>query len=540
MFFTITAKGTNIAPLLPANTNLPIIDQAFELSSKVRFENNELVLESFTTSIAQTQTVIDLRATLTPAFEKLTFDLKAQGRGLGELTPYAADMPDTPFNLMSQGRWDAGTLTLDAGLLQLGETTLDITGTIATASDESHLKIGLDVKSMKAFEFIAKRPLPDENLKFQASIIISGNDADSPGTLSIQDLVVTSGKSDLKGHGTYQFNDKPDFDFRLESDELDLDAFLIQEEQTTTASQTDQMTSDRVIPDIPIPIELLEAANGAVHITVGKLAFSNVNYQDVVLLGSLKNKSLNISRFAATSEGGTLSGKLAMVTNLSGGVDVTTTLAGQNLIIGFEAKNDQAMQQLPRYSVNASLSGQGAGLRELASTLNGYLRIVGGKGKMAFTGMGIFTRDFASQILDTVNPFAGKEEYTEVQCLALLIAAVDGRLVGFPAMAFQTDKVYINLDLTVDLATEKLEAQFETQARKGLGIGLSDLVNPFTFVGGTLASPTLELSSKGILIHAATGGLSFLLLKAKQRFFSNENPCNKAIQVADEVIKDLG
>ena len=93
-------------------------------------------------------------------------------------------------------------------------------------------------------------------------------------------------------------------------------------------------------------------------------------------------------------------------------------------------------------------------------------------------------------------------------------------------------------DGRLDLSTEKLNAKFHTQARKRLGIGMSDLATPFVEIGGTLASPRLQLDSVDTLVRGgaaiATVGLSFLAKKANDRLFSDRNPCRTAVRLADE------
>ena len=53
----------------------------------------------------------------------------------------------------------------------------------------------------------------------------------------------------------------------------------------------------------------------------------------------------------------------------------------------------------------------------------------------------------------------------------------------------QSDRLNIFANADVDLKTEKLVAEFNTVPQKGLGISLSNLVNPYVNVTGTLANP---------------------------------------------------
>jgi len=105
----------------------------------------------------------------------------------------------------------------------------------------------------------------------------------------------------------------------------------------------------------------------------------------------------------------------------------------------------------------------------------------------------------------------------------------------------QTDKLRIFANANIDLKTEKLDANFKIVPRKGLGISLSGLVNPYIKVTGTLGKPALVIDPEGALIEGslavATAGLSILAKSFKNRFLSDKDPCGTALADADEKIE---
>jgi hypothetical protein len=109
---------------------------------------------------------------------------------------------------------------------------------------------------------------------------------------------------------------------------------------------------------------------------------------------------------------------------------------------------------------------------------------------------------------------------------------------GQPALVQQTDKLRIFANVNVDLKTEKLDASFKMTPRKGLGISLSGLVNPYIKLTGTLGKPALVLDPEGVFIEGgvavATAGLSILAKSFKDRFLSEKDPCGKALAESDE------
>ena len=97
----------------------------------------------------------------------------------------------------------------------------------------------------------------------------------------------------------------------------------------------------------------------------------------------------------------------------------------------------------------------------------------------------------AAQIVETVNPFSKQESFSRVECIAVLLRSVDGHIEGQPAFVLQTDKLNILGVAFIDLGTEKMDVKFETAARTGIGVGVTDFITPFTKVSGTLARPQL-------------------------------------------------
>ena len=80
----------------------------------------------------------------------------------------------------------------------------------------------------------------------------------------------------------------------------------------------------------------------------------------------------------------------------------------------------------------------------------------------------------------------------------------------FEALFVQTDKIMIIGKGEVDLDTEKLDLEFATKPRSGVGISISGALTPFVKLKGTLAHPSMGLDKQGVLFSGgaavATGG----------------------------------
>jgi hypothetical protein len=141
--------------------------------------------------------------------------------------------------------------------------------------------------------------------------------------------------------------------------------------------------------------------------------------------------------------------------------------------------------------------------------------------------------------VNAINPFTQQSDFTKTECQGFYFEITDGKLITSPAMVGQTDEVIILARGTVDLATEQIDLTFQTTPRKGVGISVSDLVSPFTSVGGTLSQPKLTLNKKGAAFEGgaavATGGLSIVARSLWQRWVSSRNVCTKVAEQAQKI-----
>jgi hypothetical protein len=110
-----------------------------------------------------------------------------------------------------------------------------------------------------------------------------------------------------------------------------------------------------------------------------------------------------------------------------------------------------------------------------------------------------------------------------------------------PGAVMQTDKLNMFAIGQVDLNTERISLRFETIPRSGIGISVSDFVNPFVGVSGTLANPGLGVDPGNAMFEGAfaylTGGLSIVGKGLFNRWFGASDPCAKLEKEAQEFLQ---
>ncbi len=535
----ITIEGDSLAGLVPEHSGYAVAEEPFDVSSNVQWGQDTLALRKLTVRIGGGELRGDISTNMSPMLSSGSIKVTAKGPDLAQWVPGSSRYVPTsaPFDLNSRARWQDTNVTIDQLTLKLGNDQLVASGEVNVVTDLARTDLNLDVQlaSMSNLGRIAGTDLPDEPLTLSAHLIGSGTG------LRLEDLRSASGKSDLSGSASYENKgDIPFLGLTLASKYLNLAPFLPDEEEGAESESTPPPADDsRVIPDTPIPMDRLKQLNARVDISIGELVLRETTVNDVVLDASLQDGALRVAEFGVADARGTLAGTLEVLPAAQG-AQVSTAVDGTRLTLGLTPSSPDAVDLLPTYDVELKLAGGGATIREMAASLDGTLRLVGGSGQMKGIA-GWFMRDFFSEIVEAVNPYSKKDRYAQVQCIAVLLRSVDGQVDGQPALVLQTDKLDIFGVAFVDLGTEEIDVHFQTAARTGIGIGVSDLVTPFIKISGTMANPSLALDTEETIVQGsvavATAGLSFFAGKVKDRFFSAKDPCGKEVLKADDEMR---
>jgi len=266
-------------------------------------------------------------------------------------------------------------------------------------------------------------------------------------------------------------------------------------------------------------------------LAVEELDLGHSQLQDIVLGVKLAGQRLELSPLALRgTAGGQLSGRVTL--DESGGKPrLDLELHGRDMRLGLAAVEGQDSSTIPATELQLRLTGSGATQREMASGMNGSLRLYQGPGLVATAGLQYLFTDFVSELLMLLNPFAKKSPYTQLHCSVAAADIVDGQMRVSPVVV-HTQQLTIFSQGAIDLQTERVDLSFNTKSHKGLGISTGVLINPFIKVGGRLAQPAIELDPKGAAVGGgtavATAGLSLLAKSISNRFLSSKDPCGDA------------
>jgi uncharacterized protein involved in outer membrane biogenesis len=323
---------------------------------------------------------------------------------------------------------------------------------------------------------------------------------------------------------------------RLESTRLDLSPFRRDKTEETPPGKKPE--SPFVFDETPVVAIADPGVDLDLGLKIAKLILGNGQGQELELGISMAGKRLQLNPLAMRGQaGGTISGTFDL--DASGAVpELRVDLDADRLRLGLAAAETQDIQTYPPVDIDVRLEGKGVTQRQMASALNGAIRVYGGEGQVASSGMALFLSDFLTELFSALNPFAEKSDYTTLECTVIAATVVDGQVKVYPVV-FQTRELTILSRGTVDLHTEKIDLSFNTKPRQGIGLSAGMLINPLIKVGGRLAAPAVELNPAGAAVSGglavATAGLSLLAKSTYDRFLSSKDPCGDARKEIDKI-----
>jgi uncharacterized protein involved in outer membrane biogenesis len=384
-------------------------------------------------------------------------------------------------------------------------------------------------------------PLPDE--PFAVDGHLDGN----PRRFKSDRIAVRLGESDVRGGFRVDLRDKPSLEARLESDRVDIARILEhraarKREIAETGEAQPPVKRDRVIPDTPFELDVIQGADADVVWKVADLQLPVERITDITIDMILSDGRLQVGPLAATgSAGGKLDAELVLEPVESGySLTAGARLEGGRLALSRKS-GDQ--DERPKVDFYMQYSGAGATARDLASSSNGFFAVLLGEGVMDNSIVNLVAADILVTLLETLNPFAKEEDQSRMECAVILTTFDDG-IARLEPMAIQTDKMTMLGGGTVDLNTEKLDLDWVTKPRKGFGLSASMITNPYIRLGGTLADPNLAMKPLEAMtttgVAVATGGLSILGKGLWDRVTAEQKVCDKALKKTRKTLEGRG
>jgi len=460
-------------------------------------------------------------------------DFVSSGPDLRRFFPDRGIDTPVPFRIVGGLEINETTIELQEIDLRIGETTAWLNGRLPASAEIMNAQFDVRIAGpnlQKIGRAFGIRDLPDEAYRFEGAMKRSGQQ------YIINNMIAMVGDNDLTGDISLEMGAKPRVTGRLDSQSLNLTELLGQDDEAVEPDD-DASAPDRLIPDTPLPLHVLDIADIDVTLRLHQLDTGYLDVGAVELTAIAANDKLHIdtSRVSLT-HGGTLTGSLDLVRTASDRADVQLSANAKQFRMRPPVDADGSPVDRPPRDMELQLSGSGGTIRELAASADGTIDLRLGKGDIDNQFRGFLMRDFVKRLFSAINPMAEESKYTKLNCGFVVFDVVDG-IANSRAIGFQTDQLAVASLGTVNLATEALELSFRIKQREGVGVSLAGVINPYIKVGGTMASPALQVDAKrGLLtgtVAFLTGGLSVLAKGVWDRYLSQDNYCQAVLDALD-------
>ena len=271
--------------------------------------------------------------------------------------------------------------------------------------------------------------------------------------------------------------------------------------QTDKRTKGDIQTSKPVVQQAkvfsaaPLPLEGLQAIDVDLKFRNKQVLLPRLALDDVILDVLLKNGNLAIKPFNFSIGGGKADVQFALRSQekpaaLAANLNIDQLEIGPMLDkLGYERSVEGNLDAA------FNLDSTGDSIAALMAALNGNTRIAMSNGKAASEYLDLLAKYLGSGILQMLNPFEEKREYTPVNCFVNTIEIKDG--LADVKILLDTDRTSIFGAGDVNLKTERLNLGIKPTPKKGalpanISFSFKELSQPFR-LGGTLAQPALVI-----------------------------------------------
>jgi uncharacterized protein involved in outer membrane biogenesis len=276
-------------------------------------------------------------------------------------------------------------------------------------------------------------------------------------------------------------------------------------EQPAAGDADEDQPATRLIPDDPLPIDVLEALDAEIDLAIAKLTTHvGTDIDDVMARIEIADTGLRLAPVSGRAAGGDFELNLDLVSQ-GQTAELDLDLQANHWLMGtFSDLIRSSTGSVGKLDANIQLQGAGDSPRAIASSLDGEVRLVGEGGAVDSTVMQVLSIGLGSLF----DVFGDTKESTFLNCFVMRFDFEDGigssraLLVDFPDISIVGAG-------TIDLTDEQLDLLFKPESKNQSFVSLAV---PFD-VSGPLSSPRIRPDAAGTGVQALKGaGMAVLFL----------------------------
>jgi uncharacterized protein involved in outer membrane biogenesis len=415
------------------------------------------------------ETEMDVRAGGDLGREGRPFEMRAEGRVRGEAVQASASAPAVPlagdqpvelsFEVHLANTRTAGTLSLRAGAqgLQSIEGRIEAYG-----------------PSVAAFRKITRADLPSS-----APYRVSANVRHEDGRLSVEELKLNLGKSDMRGSVFFDTSrDRPFFSADLQSDYFDLKETGIKEEVK------EKLEEKYLIPRDPWPSDKLDALDAEVELRIKKIRNARPVPLDAIdVRVVLENGKLTIDPLAVRLASGTIRGRLALDASESPEAGSAFLDIRGLRLSRLVPSLKEAESALGLLNGHIELSGRGDTPAKLLGSSNGQILFAAQGGRASALLVEVLGLDAA----EAVTLLGKKTAKQPLKCAVVNLQVKDGKAKTAPFVIDASDTV-LSAEGWLHLGEEKINLTARAEPRDASPFTLRTPVD----IAGTFLNPEIK------------------------------------------------
>lgn len=530
----LSLEGPALEELLVRHPGLKFKSGPFALDLSLERTDSALVLNEATLTRPNGEARLEFEAPLPLDRQSVHFALTAEGGDvrsvlgrLGRFEPLPA-----PYSVDIRGHRDGYLVAVDRFELEIGEAVASASGRLNLRDNlgDTRFDLELDIPDMAALGRVGDRGFNAQPLGVEAEIRGSGD------TIEARTFTLRVGDSVVDGLLRYEYEPIPSLDIAIVADAITFEPLLEPAEGDVTRPAAGRK-DDRLIPDVALPLGLLDGRKGSLRIDVGRFERGSLLLRDLNVDAVLDDSVLELRDLSFRARSGLLR-STAVVRHEGGTGRMDVELVADDLAFGASESNADLARTA---DASMKLAASGSDLRALFADLDGavFIDVRGGRvSKSRF--MRALYGDLFNEIVVTINPFIRAEPVTPIECIVVPVDIEDGRISDRLPSFMASDKVQLSIRAAIDLADETLDIGIRSRPKNRLSVSAAELLNPYIKVVGTLAEPELAVDEQGVLITGgaavATGGLSILARAAWDRLGRAADPCEAARKQAEEAL----
>lgn len=527
----IHATGPRLSELGPALALPALPELPFDITGALRIGPKAIAFETVRGTLGTSRIEVDgaFRPRGLPI--RLALDLSVRGGDPADTTRFLqgiglGTMPSLPARRYSvAGRFERDPTGFHFGRMQLklGKITARIDGFLGAPPGFRGTRLDLEAAggNRKNIEVLLGKRLDVEGLRFHCS-------------LHRLEPKTAEGGAILRIEGKLSANR-----LRLGAPEERGKSTTSPPRQTPSSNDPGKAAGGYVFSEKPFRLTIPKIFEGAIDCHFGDLLLGTADLLDARVALLLEDGGLQLDSLrAGLRGGGSLSGSLALAPADRGlAVSLRLRLHHQapSLLLGEASRKNE-----PHLDFRLELDGNGTSLHDLLSRTRGRFHLRLGRGAIQSSILDSLGDSFFLSLFDALNPFRTRERMTELECGAAAGVIEDGT-VRLDPMGIKTDKVTTLAKGTINLGTEKLNIDFASKPRRGIGLSASMLTNSYIKIGGTLRKPSVQLkpltaaAKTGLAV--ATAGISLLAEGLWNRVTSEEDICAQMDAKIDTIWK---